>query len=179
MSTTLTSRSYRSHDHLAGLAESDAGRIWLQPTRADHIYGDAAKSNHVPSYFGESPLNRSTVLDIGRDVKIRATIHAKRTPDGWELDDRFCYFDRDSGGDLTPTMRKRALAVITDMVRVWAAEHEDALAEAEKISRNNDARTLEEQIVRHEVALDMLHAELLACEAGLTYTAYPDLPTKR
>jgi hypothetical protein len=43
---------------------------------------------------------------------------------------------------------------------------------------DNAARTLEENIARHEAALEILRANLAACDEGEPFTQFPELPTK-
>jgi hypothetical protein len=171
-------REWQDYKVTAGLATSDAGSIWMQPTKATHIHFDAAKASHIPAY-APTGEHGSTIIDVGRGASVRISGHAHLVGAQWTVDPRYFYVDGDKGGDATPRQKARALEIATAMVNAWALAHPDALAEAERCDRNNGARSLEEDIARHSAALKILRRELRACDNGRAWTQYPDLPTKR
>jgi len=178
MPTIITPREYQDYRHTAGLATSDVGSIWMQPTKATHIYFDAAKSNYLPA-LKQTGEHGSTVLDIGRGVMVRVSGHAHLVDGVWTIDPGYFYVDRDTGGDVTHEQKRRALAVVEPMIQRWADDHPSSLVVAEHCDRNNGARTLEENISRHVAALKVLRRELRACDGGRAWSQYPDLPTSR
>jgi hypothetical protein len=177
-------RPYLSNDHLHDVITAEVGSIKVHPQEADRITYDVAHSNSMPANEPTS-RNGSTVLDIGRGVKVRATGSVHLQPDGsWKVPMRYSAPDihgsvYPSGRDLTESMRERAATIIERVIGDWAATHSRDIAQADDIYRNNGARSLEESIARHEAALEILRAELTACEDGREFTQYPDLPTKR
>lgn len=170
-------RDYISNDLWSAIT-SDIGAIAVHPLRTDTINVDAAKSNHKPAMRSEGE-HGSTVLDIGHGVRVRAHCTVRRTPDGWKCDPTYSYVSREQGGDATLAQRDRALTLISSMVDAWAREHEDVIAEADRIDRNNNARKLEEDIAEHVAALKILRKHLRRCERGHAYETYPDLSTTR
>ncbi len=102
--------------------------------------------------------------------------HAEKAGSCWEIGS--LYVSRDSGGDVTRNMHARAEALVFEMVNEWAQTRAGDICQADDIDRNNGARTLEETIGEHETALEILRAQLSACEEGEPFTQYPDLPTK-
>lgn len=175
MSATIT-RPYRSNDHLWSTVKTDAGVLAVHPTSARTLHFDAAKANHIPAYRDEGE-HGSTVLDIGRGARVRVSGHAEKVGACWEI--VRVYVSRDTGGDATRAMEARAEALVFEMVNEWAQSHEGDIAQADDIDRNNAARTLEENIVRHEHALSVLREQLRACEEGEPFLQYPELATKR
>jgi ATP-dependent Clp protease ATP-binding subunit ClpA len=175
---TMHPRPYLSKDHLATRLESERGKIWLTPQEADRIYFDIASANSMPANQPISTYNGSTVLDIGGGVLIRASGSVFRMPEGWVVDSSWWPKQYPSCRELTPRQDQRARTVVSELIGGWAATHEGDIQQADDIERNNAARRLEEQIIKHEAALTRLRNELRACENGLTYTQFPDLPTK-
>lgn len=170
-------RPYRSNDHLWSTAGvNGAGVVAVLPLRADDIHFDAAWSNSYP-VDGDEGEHGSTVLNIGRSVEVRATGNAYLLDGAWTLS-HLSDSRRGSRADLTPTMRERLRSLLAEAISAWALTHEGDIAQADDIYRNNGARTIEENIARHEAALSILRAELSACEEGEPFTQYPDLPTK-
>lgn len=172
-----TPRPYRSRDHLQAVIESDAGRIAVQPLRADNVHFDIAWSSHLPEN-APGGRNGSHVLDIGRGVQVRGTGNVQRTAQGWHVT-HASWSQYPSGRDLTAAQVERACALVGQLVGEWAETHAGDVAQADDVDRNNAARTLEEHIGRHEEAMRILRAELKRCEEGEPFTQYPDLPTKR
>jgi hypothetical protein len=153
----------------------------VRPLRAGYIYFDAAKANHLPRNLPEGE-HGSTVLDIGRGVQVRASGNARLAgtyagADQWAVTDLYAN-QYPSGRELTAAQDHRARAIIGELVTAWASTHAGDIAQADDIDRNNAARGLEEQIAKHEEALDILRGQLAACEEGEPFTQYPDLPTK-
>jgi hypothetical protein len=182
MPDTLTKpRPWRSHNHLATVLEADdGGAIWIQPLRAGDIYFDVAKSNHLPANLPHSDYNGSHVLNIGRDVEIRASGNARLVSGAWTVETRYFYANQyPSGRELTAKQSERARALIAEIIGAWAATHAGDIAQADDIDRNNAAHTLEGNIARHEQAIAVLRENLTACEGGEPFTQYPDLPTNR
>jgi hypothetical protein len=178
MSATATNpRPYQSNDHLRGLAFGEAGAIMVLPLRAGDIYFDAAKANHLPRNLPEGE-HGSTVLDIGHGVSIRASGNARRIGGAWMVSHLYAN-QYPSGRELTAKQDERARELIGGMIGRWAATHEDDIAQADDVDRNNGASRLEETIAQHEEALTILRAQLKACEEGDDYTQYPGLPTNR
>lgn len=175
--TKTKPRPYQSDRHLWATITTDAGAIAVWPQTADRIYFDIAKSSHLPANLPEGERG-SHVLDIGRGVKVRASGSIHRTADGWKVRDAIYGAQYPSGRELTAQQDQRARALIEQMIGEWAQAHEGDIAQADDIDRNNCARTLEENIARHEEALSILRAELERCEEGEPFTQYPDLPTK-
>jgi hypothetical protein len=174
--TTTKPRPWRSNEHLRDLITSDAGAFTVQPLRADDVHFDVAWSNYYP---GEQGQHGSTPLDIGRGVKIRATGNARKFEDAWMISGRHFNGEQVGGRELTSMQRARAIGLLEDLIAGWAATHEGDLAQADDIDRNNSANRLETQIGRHEEALAILRAQLVACEEGEPFSMYPDLPTDR
>lgn len=176
-------RDYRSDRHLTTLVDApNGGRIELRPLRADSIYFDIAKSNSMPANE-RTTRNGSEVLNIGGGVEIRASGNAKLVgiyPGGpqWSVDGALYASQYPSGRELTAKQAERARALIGELITAWARAHEGDIAQADDIDRNNNARTLEEAIAKHEEALSVLRANLSACEEGEPYQTYPDIPTK-
>lgn len=177
-------RPWISDRHLYGVATSEAGSIAVHPLRADSIYFDAASSNSLPANLPEGERG-STVLDIGRGVKIRASGNAKRVGDlarvghHWEVSGSLHGSQYPSRRELTKAQTERARELIAEMITAWAATHEGDIAQADDIDRNNAAHVLEQEIQRHEQALAILREQLDACQEGNEFTRYPDIPTKR
>ena len=173
-------RPYRSADHLRGLASSDAGAIMVMPLRADSIYFDAASANSLPANLPNG-MHGSTVLDIGRGVKVRAAGNVARVPfsNTWEVSGSLHASQYPSHRELTRPQAQRAREVIAEMITAWAATHEGDISQADDLDRNNGAHTLEETIERHENALAILREQLTACEEGEAFQRYPNLPTSR
>ena len=169
-------RPYRSNDHLWSTVKTDAGTLAVLPTSARTLYFDAAKSNHIPAYRDEGE-HGSTVLDIGRGARVRVSGNAEKVGACWEI--THLYVSRDVGGDATRAMHARAEALVFEMLNEWAQSHAGDIAQADDIDRNNAARTLEENIARHEHALSVLREQLRACEEGEPFLQYPELATKR
>ncbi len=178
MSRITTPRPWRTKDHLRSVAVCDAGRIAVTPQSFTRITFDAAWSNAFPADLEEGE-HGSTILDIGRGVTIRATGCARRSVSRWTVDPSAFSAQRRSRGELTATQTERALEIIGAAITEWALAHPADIAQADDIDRNNGAHTLEEQIARHQTALQVLRRELRACESGRNFTQYPDLPTKR
>lgn len=176
--TTTKPRPYRSYDHLADVIRDERGAIHVQPLRATNVHFDIAHANHLPANLPDS-RNGSHVLDIGRGVQVRASGNVQRDMDG-DWCTAYLYASQyPSGRDLTAQQTARTREIIAEMVGAWAATHASDIAQADEIDRNNGARTLEENIARHEKALAILRAQLRACEEGERFTQYPDLPTSR
>lgn len=174
MTTQTTARPYRSYNHLRDTIHGKAGAISVQPLRADDIHFDAAWSNYYPAGEGQ---HGSTPLDIGRGVQVRAIGNVKLGENGWQVTHLNC--SRTDDREVSGSMTERARDIIESLVSAWADVHEGDIAQADDIDRNNGARTIEENIARHEEALAILRAELRQCEEGEPFTQYPDLPTKR
>ena len=173
---TTKPRPWRSSD-LRGLATGDAGAIMVHPLRAGEIFFDAASSNHLPANLPEGD-HGSTVLDIGRGVKVRALGNVVQADDGtWKVHRSLHASQYPSGRELTRAQDARAREVIEALIGGWAATHAGDIAQADDFDRNNGAHTLEKQIERHEQALEILRAQLTACEEGEPFTQYPDVPT--
>jgi hypothetical protein len=167
-------RPYRSNKHLHALIETDAGSFTVLPLRTDDIHFDVAWSGYFPAREGQ---RGSTALDIGRGVKARGIGNARLIDGVWRVKpDLTC--SKESAGDLTLSMRQRFTELLERLINEWASTHAGDIAQADDIDRSNGARTLEENIARHEQALTVLRAQLAACEAGEPFTRYPDLPTK-
>jgi hypothetical protein len=180
MSTTTRPRPYLSKDHLRDVITSEAGRIAVSPQEADRIVFDIASANHLPANLPTSDYNGSSVLDIGRGVQIRATGSVHLQADGsWKVTDRLHASQYPTGRELTSLQNARACELIGELIGAWAATHAGDIAQADDVDRNNGARTLEEQIAKHEAALEVLRGQLEACEQGEPFTQYPDLPTDR
>lgn len=177
----MSPRPYKSADHLRGLATGNAGAIMVRPLRATNVYFDAARSNHVPANRPEGE-HGSTVLDIGRGVQVRASGNAQLAgtyagADQWAVT-HLNASQYPSGRELTAAQEDRARAIIGELITTWAKTHAGDIAQADDIDRNNAAQGLEEQIAKHEQALDILRGQLAACEEGEPFTEYPDPPTK-
>ena len=179
---TTKPRPYVSDRHLWSVAQTDAGAIAVWPQTADRLFFDIAKSSHLPANLPNGE-HGSRVLDIGGGVSIRASGSVYLQPDGsWKIDPMRAPLygvQYPSGRELTAKQDKRARELIGAMLTDWASTHAADIAQADAIDRNNSARTLEENIARHENALVILRAQLAACEEGEPFTQYPDLPTKR
>jgi hypothetical protein len=180
MTKTENIRPYRGSDHLWSLAETSAGKVAIWPLRVGEVYFDAAKANHLPANLPEG-LRGSTVLTIGA-MRFRASGNAKCDGSGnWHVSREYVSLSQyPSGRALTDRQTDRACTLLESMVTDWATTHAAELVEADDIDRNNSARKLEEDIDKYECALEILRAELAACESGsLPFTQYPELPTKR
>lgn len=171
-----TTRSYINSHHLWTTVTTDAGSLAVHPTRADYLIFDAAKASHIPAY-ADAGEHGSTVLDIGRGVRVRVSGHAEKVGSCWEI--ASLYVLRDSGGDVSREMHARAEALVFDMLNMWGPTHEGDIVQADDIARNNDAMRLENLISEHATALKILHRELRRCDSGASYAAYPTIPTDR
>jgi hypothetical protein len=159
------------------ITRDGVGSINLTANRADSVYVDVAWSNSMPANLPESP-NGSTVLDIGRGVKVRASVNLARDGQGWKVS-HLSANQYPSRRDLTRPQQERLTALLVDMVGEWARDNAEAFDAAERRDRETAADTLRKNIQRHEQALAILRAELNMCEAGGTFNRYPDLPTDR
>lgn len=172
-------RSYLSDGFSSGagwhVVESSAGRIAVHPIKASSVYFDAARSNHKPAMRNEGE-HGSTVIEIGRGIVARLSGNVERTADGWTC--THLSASHAHGGDLTRAQEDRARELVATMIVEWIADHETELQRADEIYRNNAARTIEENMARHEDALRILRRNRRACDAGKAYETYPDLPTK-
>jgi hypothetical protein len=144
MTTTTKPRPYMSKDHLRDVITTEAGSIAVSPQEADRIVFDIAQSNHLPANLPES-RNGSSVLDIGRGVKIRASGHAKlvgtyQGDDQWAVDGMLYGSQYPTGRELTAKQQERARALIGEMITTWARAHAGDIAQADDIDRNNGAR---------------------------------------
>jgi hypothetical protein len=172
-------RPYVSDRHLWATVSNERGAIAVWPQTANRIFFDIAKSSHLPANLPDGE-HGSRVLDIGRGVHIRASGSVHRQPDGsWAVRDRLYGCQYPSGRELTAQQDRRARAIIGEILTAWAATHAGDIAQADDIDRNNGARHLEETIARHERALEILRANLAACEEGGPFELFPDLPTGR
>lgn len=175
---TTTPRPYVSNKHLHAIITEDIGSIEVWPQEADRVYFDIAKANHLPANLPTSDSG-STVVDIGRGVKIRASGSAYLQAGGtWSVVGQWFPTQYPSGRELTRAQDERARKIVGEIITEWARTHEGDIAQADDIYRNNAARGLEEKILKHQEALDILQTQLLACEDGYDFTEYPDLPTK-
>ena len=172
---TAKTRPYMSNQHLWSTVTTDAGTLAVLPCAAGRLIFDAAHASHIPAY-ADTGEHGSTVLNIGRGARVRVSGHAEKAGLCWEIGS--LYVSRDTGGDVTRAMHARAEALVFEMINEWAQTHAVDIAQADDIDRNNGARTLEEAIREHEIALEILRAQLSACEEGEPFTQYPDLPTK-
>lgn len=164
-------RPYISGQHLWTTITTDAGTLAVLPTSGRTLHFDAAHASHLP-YLKPTGEHGSTILDIGRGIKVRVSGNAEKVGGAWELS--HLSVSRDIGGGVTANMQARAEALAYDMIQAWAATHEGDIAQADDIARNNAARTLETSIAAHERGLLALRANLAACEAGEPYTEYPE-----
>lgn len=175
--TSSKPRPYRGNDHLWSTITTDAGAIAVLPLRNGNIMFDIAWSNHLPANRPEGE-HGSRVLDIGQGVTIRAHGHVVCDASGhWYVRAEYTSI-AGMGVNITDKRQSRAFDLISRLVGEWARTHEGDIAQADDIDRNNAARTLEENIARHENALAILRENLTACEEGESFTQYPDLPTK-
>lgn len=169
-------RPYISGQHLWTTITTDAGTLAVLPTSGRTLHFDAACTNHIPAY-APTGEHGSTILDIGRGIKVRVSGNAEKVGGAWELS--HLSVSRDIGGGVTANMEARAEALVHAMIWLWTSTHEGDIAQADDIARNNAARTLEEKIAKHESALLILRENLRACDEGEPYSQYPDLPTDR
>jgi len=174
-------RPYRSNDHLHDVIDTGKGRIEVRPQSADRMTFDVASANSQPANLPESRYNGSSVLDIGHGTEVRLSGYLKLTDDGWQIPEPWRTLHGSvypSGRELTAPMRVRATTAVEAAVNEWAKTHAGDIAQADDIERNNGARTLEEEIAKHQAAMKILRTELRKCENGKPYRQYPDLPTK-
>ena len=163
-------RPWLENRHLRDLISSEAGALSVLPLRTDDIAYDAG-------WAGELYAPGATALDIGRGVKVRATGNVILRDGVWRV--QHFNASRMDGRELTPNQGNRAVELINRLISEWAATHAGDIAQADDIDRNNGAHRLEQTIRKHEEALMTLHANLSACENGLPFSVYPDLPTDR
>jgi hypothetical protein len=150
----------------------------VMPVQADHIYFDAASANSLPANLPEGD-HGSTVLNIGQGVQVRASGAVELIEGAWRVKGSLYASQYPSQRELTARQDQRARTVIELMIAEWAMTHASDIAQADDITRNNAARTLEESIARHEESLEILRANLVACEEGESFSQYPKLPTSR